>query len=93
MAWLGIERARNLYGRAVYAGDAEEPYQRLGEVTGQSEALPHLGVAAHAAGRRDDALAPDDEAHATALSCGAERILRQVVEARTRVSAPSDDHA
>ncbi|MFB4286304.1 tetratricopeptide repeat protein [Nonomuraea sp. ATR24] len=45
---------------------------------------------AAAQGRRDDALALAEEAYAIAESCGAERIVRQIVEARAQLQTPGN---
>ncbi|MFD0882962.1 tetratricopeptide repeat protein [Streptosporangium algeriense] len=47
---------------------------------------------AAAQGRQDDAVALAAEAYATAEACGAHRIMRQVAEARTQITAPGTDH-
>ncbi|MFI6316587.1 hypothetical protein ACIBG8_03665 [Nonomuraea sp. NPDC050556] len=48
---------------------------------------------AAAQGRRDDAVALAAEAYATAEGCGAGRIVRQIVEARTQALAPDLDQS
>ncbi|MCG5217337.1 tetratricopeptide repeat protein [Streptosporangium soli] len=104
---------------------------QAGDRATQSEALRHLGIAEHSAGRldaarellenavrlrresghlagvaanqvgliyiaaaqsrRDDALALAREAYVTAEACGAERIMRQVEEARIQIATPTGD--
>ncbi|GAA3611585.1 hypothetical protein GCM10022419_115740 [Nonomuraea rosea] len=104
---------------------------RAGDRPTQAEALRHLGIAEHFAGRwdaarerleesvrlrreiglpagvaanqvgliyiaaaqnrRDDALALAEEAYRTAESCGAERIMRQIEEARAQIMTSDAD--
>lgn len=123
--WVGCfhQVVRGDTGTAIpLLTQACEVATRIGEVGTQAEAMRHLGIADHhagrldaarakleesvrlrrtiglpagaaadqvgliyialAQGRREDALALAEEAHATASACGAERIMRQIEEAR-----------
>lgn len=59
--------------------------QEIGLLAGVAANQVGLIYIAAAQGRRDDALALAQEAYVTAKACGAERIMRQIEEARAQV--------
>ncbi|MDP4508636.1 tetratricopeptide repeat protein [Nonomuraea turcica] len=84
------------------AGRLDAARERLEESTRLRREIGLLaGVAANqvgliyiaaAQGRRDDALALAEVAYATAEACGAQRIMRQLEEARIQIMESDADH-
>ncbi|MFC4115177.1 tetratricopeptide repeat protein [Nonomuraea zeae] len=66
--------------------------RELGLSAGAAANQVGLIYIAAAQGRHGDALALAEEAYATAESCGAERVMRQVEEARAQMVTPAGDH-
>ncbi|MBB5629689.1 tetratricopeptide repeat protein [Sphaerisporangium krabiense] len=67
--------------------------REIGLLAGAAADQVGLIYIAVAQGRRDDALALAEEAYATAEACGAQRIMRQVTEARSQIMAPDADRS
>ncbi|MGW0804087.1 tetratricopeptide repeat protein [Nonomuraea sp. NPDC002799] len=90
---LGI--AEHSAGRLDAAREHLEESVRLrreiGLLAGVAANQVGLIYIAAAQNRRGDALALAEEAYGTAEACGAERIKRQVVEARTQIMTPTGD--
>ncbi|MEV6159327.1 tetratricopeptide repeat protein [Nonomuraea sp. NPDC052129] len=90
---LGI--AEHSAGRLEAARERLEESIRLrreiGLLAGVAANQVGLIYIAAAENRSSDALALADEAYATAADCGAERIMRQVEEARTQITMPAAD--
>ncbi|MEV7005301.1 tetratricopeptide repeat protein [Streptosporangium sp. NPDC051022] len=92
---IQAEALRHLGTAAHFAGRLDAARERLeastrlrreiGLLAGVASNQVGLIYIAAAQGRREDALALAEEAHATAEACGAKRIVRQIEEARARI--------
>ncbi|MFI0420074.1 tetratricopeptide repeat protein [Spongiactinospora sp. 9N601] len=91
---LGI--ADHFAGRLDAARERLEESARLrreiGLLAGVAADQVGLIYIAVAQGRREEALALAEEAYATAEACGAHRIMRQITEARSQITASDADH-
>ncbi|GAA2324905.1 hypothetical protein GCM10010149_92890 [Nonomuraea roseoviolacea subsp. roseoviolacea] len=90
---LGIadHAAGRLEGAREHLEESVRLRRRMGFWAGVAADQVGLIYIAAAQGRLDDALALAEEARATAGACGAERIARQIEEARARLRTPGDE--